>query len=130
MAGDKFSMPIDRGTISRRWLLASLVLAAIAWALFIAVQLLRPGQPLLWILTAGWPVYYAVVLGFVYGMSWVVKQGGPSGGWLPLLPSSSPAWLKKFIDRPYVAAMYVGLIAFPSVAIAIGAASLYALKHG
>lgn len=116
------------GTISRRWLATSLVLAAIAWLLFIAVHVLRR-DPWLWILTAGWPVYYAVVLGFAYGMSSVAKQGGPSGGWIGLLPSSAPAWLRRIIDRPYVAAMHVGLIAFPLVAIAMGAAFLYALRH-
>lgn len=80
----------------------------------------RPFNPILLILTIGWPLYYAVMIGLAFGMAWVAK-GGRMSGWPDELQRRFPALpIQGFFKGWLTFGVRFTLIAFPLLASAIG----------
>ncbi|HEX5243405.1 MAG TPA: hypothetical protein VFW23_09120 [Tepidisphaeraceae bacterium] len=106
--------------IRRALLLTSLGLALAAEILFIVIQIRRrPFEPVLFILTIGWPFYYAITTGFAFGMAWTARSGGVTG-WPERLQRQYPSMpIQRSLQMWFTLAVGFTLIAFPLMASAI-----------
>jgi hypothetical protein len=116
----------------RPLLIASVAMGVLAWLMFIVFQIAhRPAEPMLWILTAGWPFYYGMSLGIALGMISISRQGPLTSRW--------PRWIRRvffpgpvrlLIDWFYAASGRVALVVFPLAGLAIGCVLVYLVITG
>ena len=86
--------------------------------MFIAIHVPLRRKPEMWILTLGWPVFYALLLGSTaYGMASVLRKGGPYAGFIPQR-------FRPVFTRVYSFGAHFALVAFPVIALAMGVAVL------
>lgn len=95
----------------------SLGLAILAWVNFIITQFLyRPADPMLFILTLGWPCYYAVLFGITRVIAWQATQAN-SPAWYPAPVECAFPWTIR--RRFHAAIAPVALISFSVIAFSI-----------
>ena len=111
--------------VSRALFRFSLLVAGLAWIVFIVLHVLLRRKPVMWILTLGWPIYYAMVVGVVYGMLGVSKRGGPAANW-PFFPDQA----KRFVNRFNLVLARAALILFPLAFLLMGVAGVVAVATG
>lgn len=110
--------------MSRSLIGVSLLLAGLAWIVFIVLHIVLR-KPVLWITTIGWPIYYTLMAGIVYGMLGVSKRGGPAANW-PYFPDQ----FKAFVNQFNLVMARAALILFPLVFLLMGVAAVFAVATG
>jgi hypothetical protein len=115
----------------RPLLIASVAMGVLAWLMFIVLQIAhRPAEPMLWILTAGWPFYYGMSLGIGLGVISIIRQGPLTSRWPRWICRVVPGPVGLLFDRFYAAGGRVALVVFPLAGLAIGCVLVYLVITG